>query len=1594
MGETLSAVGVRSTRILRVAVTRVLVGLFVAGGVSALAGTSAQAETVAVWDFNTLVTSGSPATTLPADIGTGTLYLDGTNGSSVWTPGSTQQLTAFDGTASNKHPSTVTGTDQALVPLNQSANGKSAVFAFSMTGRRDLVVTYATRNTSSGFQTQAWAYSTDGVSFTAITPSITGLTTTFQVKFFGPITALNNAATGYLRVTFTGATSAAGNNRLDNIQLTATAIPVADPAVGTAVFSANPAYSGTATNLTLTLNNTSTTGAATNVVATLTPAVDGQLVAGTPPSGCSVNGNIFTCTAASIAASGNAQFVLPYTVASAPTQNSIAVNVALTTTGTNSNTGNDTGSATLTINRCGDAIKQTTPAEDCDDANTNSGDGCSSICVVEPGYECTTPGVLCTGTAPDVQVTSITFTPSDIYTGGATSMQVTLTNLGPAMASNSVTLIDLPSTMAYVDGGEEPDCFPGSGNDLECDTSVLDPNQMVTYTFAILAVSDPLQSQQTVTATVNAPNDYNHLNDTNSGTLTVRACGDGVRQDNDEQCDDGNPTDGDGCTSCEVDPGYNCSENGSGLSTCTPVADDADVAVQSFAFSANPRYSGEATTLNLVVVNNSTTATATGVVASITDVPSALTRGTLPLTPPPGCSFVTDHIECSVPSLAPLGTASFAIPYTVVPAPTANSVDLGITLTSTSSDPTTGNNSAAATLTINRCGDDLRQSAKGEACDDGNSNDSDGCSATCQRELNYTCTGLDNGHSTCVQATADLVVQAGSFVFNPPTAYEGGTTNLELTVTNNGPDAVDEADALIIFTAGPLTLGALPPGCGPFLGDILCTTALAAGEIRTWSIPFSVGAHASGTVTISEVAFIFPTIGFDPDPMNDSGVASFTLQYCGDGKRESSNTEGCDDGNANSGDGCSSCVVDSGFVCTENGIGLSTCSLIPKANLDITSLAFSPAPYDGATTTLTVVVTNNGPDTATDFEAIIDCGDRLLPDDSDLSWPIDDCIDTSTTVPLKCEVTCLRESLAWVEVATFAIPFFAVTGNPPTDTIAVLVSSATGDPVPDPHSNFETLAFTVGDCGDGVRQPTVETCDDGDTSVAGDTIGCKSDCSGANTGWVCPLPGGTCSCDEAQCCDPVSGAATPIDDGSVCTTDACNPGTGAVTHTQIDPTDNNVCTADACDPVNGPSHDPAFDGTTCQVIGTCLAGTCRFYDYGDAGHPVTGADAYGTATACWHLIDNAGPILGTTIDAETAGSPSATSDGDGPTDDAIIGQTIFNPGIMRPLLLTVSGDLTAFEVEVYVDFNRDGVFADPGERFGSADEFGLVNGDTVVVVGTTPITATVGLTAMRVRVARTLAGIGPSGGADDGEVEDYQVSVARECGDITVNSLESAIDANDNLCTLPEAVIAANTNAVSGPGAAECNCGKPWTGAQPDQVYFNEALFPITAAYTIDASSLLGGLALTEAVAIHGVANYRLTVVGKHNTPVFTVQVPAAQSVAINHLDLRASADAGFAGDGYALNLMSGTTVLSGVTASGGVGVGRGAWYVAPGATLNAFVSAILGNSELLPGDDQSQSTLGGGLYCGGTCTLESCTIRGKRAVQGCDLRARRRCAQ
>jgi len=184
---------------------------------------------LAAWSFPTTTAAPNTPTSFAAEFGTqsGTamMYANGTNGSSSFSQinASNTELNMFGGSTVND-PKGTPSTTGALAIVNQSANGKSIVIKFSMTGYQNPIVTFAIQRTGTGFTDQAWDYSIDGVNFTNAT-TVNSIASSFALKTvdLSSFNSIDNAANVYLRITFTGATAAAGNNRIDNIQIKATA---------------------------------------------------------------------------------------------------------------------------------------------------------------------------------------------------------------------------------------------------------------------------------------------------------------------------------------------------------------------------------------------------------------------------------------------------------------------------------------------------------------------------------------------------------------------------------------------------------------------------------------------------------------------------------------------------------------------------------------------------------------------------------------------------------------------------------------------------------------------------------------------------------------------------------------------------------------------------------------------------------------------------------------------------------------------------------------------------------------------------------------------------------------------------------------------------------------------------------------------------------------------------------------------------------------------------------------------------------------------------------------------------------------------------
>jgi uncharacterized repeat protein (TIGR01451 family) len=175
-------------------------------------------------------------------------------------------------------------------------------------------------------------------------------------------------------------------------------------------------------------------------------------------------------------------------------------------------------------------------------------------------------------------------------------------------------------------------------------------------------------------------------------------------------------------------------------------------------------------------------------------------------------------------------------------------------------------------------------------------------------------------------------------------------------------------------------------------------------------------------------------------------------------------------------------------------------------------------------------------------------------------------------------------------------------------------------------------------------------------------------------------------------------------------------------------------------------------------------------DFGDL--PDTGA---GTAPGNYNTSagDNGpshgivpGLQLGATVDAETDGQPNIAANGDdnaGTPDD--------EDGVLLASLQLVAGtpanvsitatNTTARDARIcgFIDFNRDGDFADAGESSTVAVPVATNNATLVLNFGTVPLSAAPD-TYARFRIDTGTAPCSPTGPQPDGEVEDYPVGVA------------------------------------------------------------------------------------------------------------------------------------------------------------------------------------------------------------------------------------------
>ncbi len=207
--------------------------------------------------------------------------------------------------------------------------------------------------------------------------------------------------------------------------------------------------------------------------------------------------------------------------------------------------------------------------------------------------------------------------------------------------------------------------------------------------------------------------------------------------------------------------------------------------------------------------------------------------------------------------------------------------------------------------------------------------------------------------------------------------------------------------------------------------------------------------------------------------------------------------------------------------------------------------------------------------------------------------------------------------------------------------------------------------------------------------------------------------------------------------------------------------------------IDDASSDDAFDAVANQTVSVITSDddVAPSLDYGDAADP--SFPTLASSNGARHVV---GALrLGTAVDIELDGQPSAAADGDGTDDDGVMFiATVVSADVVTTssLAITVSG---TGKLDAWIDFNQDGDWTDADEQI--FQSVAVIDGLNVLSFEV-PGGAANGDTFARFRLS-TLGGLAPTGLATDGEVEDYALSIER--ANVTT---DAAVDLAGSVATL------------------------------------------------------------------------------------------------------------------------------------------------------------------------------------------------------------------
>lgn len=217
----------------------------------------------------------------------------------------------------------------------------------------------------------------------------------------------------------------------------------------------------------------------------------------------------------------------------------------------------------------------------------------------------------------------------------------------------------------------------------------------------------------------------------------------------------------------------------------------------------------------------------------------------------------------------------------------------------------------------------------------------------------------------------------------------------------------------------------------------------------------------------------------------------------------------------------------------------------------------------------------------------------------------------------------------------------------------------------------------------------------------------------------------------------------------------------------------------------GVSDDPT---TTTQNDPTDIDVVEALDDYGDA--PDSYGDANHTISPTLYLGSTAPPDSEPDTQLGTdAGAGADGDDGDGTDDEdgVTFSPSLSFPDTVHVVQAGISNDVDvvatgAGVLNAWIDYNQDGDFDDPGEQIFTDENLSAGSNS---ISFTPDITLLHGTTYARFRFG-SQTGLGPTGSATDGEVEDYEVNIASPVTDINACAVTGLVDGEFELLDIAQ----------------------------------------------------------------------------------------------------------------------------------------------------------------------------------------------------------------